>query len=45
VQFVAHARREDIEVGVRIPVGDDSDGECSRVRQRAHTEGFVGDEG
>jgi hypothetical protein len=35
VQLVAHARREGVEVGVGVPVGDDADVERPRVRQRA----------
>ena len=41
VQLLAQALREGVEVGIGVPVGDDPDGEGSRVRQRAHAEGSL----
>src|SRR5215211_1803041 len=44
VQLIPHARCEDIDVGVRVLIGDDADVERSRVGERADTERHVADE-
>src|SRR5215212_9577546 len=44
VQLIPHARSEDIDVGVRVLIGDYADVERSGVGERADTERHVADE-